>query len=111
MRRVKTITVGAVFVVLCASAVSAQTGPPVIDGQVLAIGSSPHWLVHREGAASDVASHGLTARAVYDYFVVVAPEDGEWQDPEVLLQLEPRAERITLAEGQQATVSLRLIER
>ena len=52
-----------------------------------------------------------------DYFVAAVsrllgtPEDGEWQDPEVLLQLEPRAERITLAEGQQATVSLRLIER
>jgi hypothetical protein len=38
-------------------------------------------------------------------------DGGEWQDPDRLLQLEARAERITLAEGQSANVSLRLIER
>jgi hypothetical protein len=52
-----------------------------------------------------------------DYFVaavsrIVGTRDGgEWQNPDVLMQLEARAERITLLEGQAATVSLRLIER
>ena len=38
-------------------------------------------------------------------------DGGEWQNPDVLLQLEARAERITLSEGQTANVSLRLIDR
>jgi hypothetical protein len=36
---------------------------------------------------------------------------GEWQNPDVLLQLEARSERLTLSEGQSRTVTLRLIER
>jgi protocatechuate 3,4-dioxygenase beta subunit len=52
-----------------------------------------------------------------DYFVVAVSrmlgsrEGGEWQNPDLLLQLEGRAERITVADGQTANVSLRLIER
>jgi hypothetical protein len=52
-----------------------------------------------------------------DYFVaavsriVGARDGGEWQNPDVLLQLEARAERITVSEGQTANVSLRLIDR
>ena len=52
-----------------------------------------------------------------DYFVAGVSrllgtrDSGEWQNPDVLLQLEARAERITLAEGQVANLSLRLIER
>ena len=38
-------------------------------------------------------------------------DGGEWQNPDLLLQLEARAERITLSEGQSRTVTLRLIER
>ena len=36
---------------------------------------------------------------------------GEWQNPDLMLQLEARAQRVTLREGQSTTVSLRLIER
>ena len=52
-----------------------------------------------------------------DYFVVAvgrlsgSRDGGEWQNPDLLLQLEARAERVTLTEGQTAHVSLRLIER
>jgi hypothetical protein len=52
-----------------------------------------------------------------DYFVVAVSrmlgsrDGGEWQNPDLLLQLEGRAERVTLTEGQTAHVSLRLIER
>jgi hypothetical protein len=38
-------------------------------------------------------------------------DGGEWQNPDVLLQLEARAERITVSEGQTANVSLRVIDR
>ena len=52
-----------------------------------------------------------------DYFIaavsrIVATSDsGEWQNPDVLLQLESRAQRVSLLEGQTANLSLRLIER
>jgi hypothetical protein len=52
-----------------------------------------------------------------DYFVAAVSrilgtrDGGEWQNPDVLLQLEARAERITVSEGQTATISLRLIDR
>jgi len=52
-----------------------------------------------------------------DYFIAAANrlsgshDGGEWQDPEVLAQLEQRAERVTLTEGQTRTVTLRLIQR
>jgi hypothetical protein len=52
-----------------------------------------------------------------DYFVAAVSrlqgtrDAGEWQNPDVLLQLEARAERLTLSEGQSRTVTLRLIER
>jgi protocatechuate 3,4-dioxygenase beta subunit len=52
-----------------------------------------------------------------DYFVAAVSrilgtrDGGEWQNPDVLLQLEARAERITVSEGQTANVSLRLIDR
>jgi hypothetical protein len=52
-----------------------------------------------------------------DYFVAAVSrlqgtrDGGEWQNPDVLLQLEARAERLTLSEGQSRTVTLRLIER
>jgi hypothetical protein len=52
-----------------------------------------------------------------DYFVaavsrmIATPDSGEWQNPDVLIQLEPRAQRVSLLEGQTANLSLRLIER
>ena len=52
-----------------------------------------------------------------DYFVAAVSrlqgtrDGGEWQNPDVLLQLEARAERLTLSEGQSRMVTLRLIER
>ena len=52
-----------------------------------------------------------------DYFVAAVSrlqgsrDGGDWQNPDVLLQLEARAERITVSEGQTANVSLRLIDR
>lgn len=52
-----------------------------------------------------------------DYFVAAVSrilgtrDGGEWQNPDVLLQLEARAERITVSEGQTANVSLRVIDR
>ena len=52
-----------------------------------------------------------------DYFVVAVSrmmgsrDGGEWQNPDLLLQLEGRAERVSLTEGQTVNVSLRLIER
>jgi hypothetical protein len=52
-----------------------------------------------------------------DYFVAAVSrilgtrDGGEWQNPDVLLQLEARAERLTVSEGQTANVSLRLIDR
>jgi hypothetical protein len=36
---------------------------------------------------------------------------GEWQNPELLVQLRSRAERVILSEGQRANVTLRMIER
>ena len=47
-----------------------------------------------------------------DYLVAAVPrlKTTEWQNPELLRQLAPRAERVTLAEGQQATLSVRLID-
>ena len=38
-------------------------------------------------------------------------QSGEWQNPELLDRLAARADRITLSEGQQATLPVRLIER
>jgi protocatechuate 3,4-dioxygenase beta subunit len=48
-----------------------------------------------------------------DYLVAAVPRlnTTEWQNPELLRQLAPRAERITLTEGQNASVSVRLLER
>jgi protocatechuate 3,4-dioxygenase beta subunit len=52
-----------------------------------------------------------------EYFVAAVSrilgtrDGGEWQNPDVLLQLEARAERITVSEGQTANVSLRVIDR
>jgi hypothetical protein len=52
-----------------------------------------------------------------DYFVAAVSrvlgtrDGGEWQNPDFLLQLEARAERVTLTEGQTANVALRLIDR
>jgi hypothetical protein len=52
-----------------------------------------------------------------DYFVAAVSrvqgsrDGGEWQNPDLLLQLEARAERVTLTEGQTANVALRLIDR
>jgi hypothetical protein len=48
-----------------------------------------------------------------DYYVAAVPrlKTAEWQNPELLRQLAPRAERVTLSEGQNATLSVRLIER
>ena len=52
-----------------------------------------------------------------DYFVAAVSrmlgsrDGGEWQNPDLLVQLEGRAERVTLTEGRTANVSLRLIER
>ena len=52
-----------------------------------------------------------------DYFIAAVSrlsgshDGGEWQDPEVLAQLEQRAERVTLTDGQTRTVTLRLIQR
>ena len=48
-----------------------------------------------------------------DYLVAAVSrlKTTEWQNPELLQQLSPRAERVTLSEGQSATLSLRLIER
>lgn len=48
-----------------------------------------------------------------DYLVAAVPrlQGNEWQNPELLQQLAPRAERVTLSEGQSATLSLRLVER
>lgn len=52
-----------------------------------------------------------------EYFVAAVSrilgtrDGGEWQNPDLLLQLEPRAERITVSEGQTANVSLRVIDR
>jgi protocatechuate 3,4-dioxygenase beta subunit len=48
-----------------------------------------------------------------DYLVVAVPrlKTTEWQNPELLRQLAPRAERITLSEGQSANVSVRVLER
>jgi protocatechuate 3,4-dioxygenase beta subunit len=49
-----------------------------------------------------------------DYFVAAVSriqgtrDGGEWQNPELLVQLEARAERITVSEGQTTNVSLRL---
>ena len=37
--------------------------------------------------------------------------NGEWQDPELLQSLAPRASRVTLSEGQELPVDLRLIVR
>ena len=47
-----------------------------------------------------------------DYLVAAVPrlKTTEWQNPELLRQLAPRAERVTLTEGQSATVSVRLLE-
>ena len=47
-----------------------------------------------------------------DYLVVTVPrlKTTEWQNPELLRQLAPRAERVTLSEGQHATLSVRLTE-
>jgi len=36
---------------------------------------------------------------------------GEWQNPELLARFETGAERVTLLEGQDRSVSLKLIER
>jgi hypothetical protein len=38
-------------------------------------------------------------------------DGGEWQNPDFLNQLDPRAERVALLEGQVRTLRLRLIER
>jgi hypothetical protein len=52
-----------------------------------------------------------------DYFLAAVSrlsgsrEGGEWQDADVLAQLEQRAERVTLTDGQTRTVTLRLIQR
>jgi hypothetical protein len=52
-----------------------------------------------------------------DYFAAAVSrilgtrDSGEWQNPDLLEQLEARAERITLSEGQSRTITLRLIER
>ena len=48
-----------------------------------------------------------------DYLVAAVPRlnTTEWQNPELLRQLAPRAERVTLTEGQHANVSVRLLER
>ena len=48
-----------------------------------------------------------------DYLVAAVPRlnTTEWQNPELLRQLAPRAERVTLSEGQNANVSVRLLER
>jgi protocatechuate 3,4-dioxygenase beta subunit len=48
-----------------------------------------------------------------DYLVAAVPrlKTTEWQNPELLRQIAPRAERITLTEGQHASVSVRLLER
>jgi hypothetical protein len=48
-----------------------------------------------------------------DYLVAAVSrlQAGEWQNPELWDRLAPRAERITLTEGQSANVSVRLIER
>ena len=52
-----------------------------------------------------------------DYFVAAVSrlqgsrDGGDWQNPDVLLQLEARAERISVSEGQTANVSLRVIDR
>ena len=48
-----------------------------------------------------------------DYLVAAVPRlnTTEWQNPELLRQLASRAERITLFEGQNANVSVRLLER
>jgi len=48
-----------------------------------------------------------------DYLVAAVSrlKTTEWQNPELLQRLSPRAERVTLSEGQSATLSLRLIER
>jgi hypothetical protein len=52
-----------------------------------------------------------------DYFVAAVSQlqgtrdGGEWQNPDVLRQLEARGERLTLSEGQSRTITLRLIER
>ncbi len=59
----------------------------------------------------------VAALASGDYFVAAVSrilgtrDGGEWQNPDVLLQLEARAERITVSEGQTANVSLRVIDR
>ena len=47
-----------------------------------------------------------------DYLVAAVPrlKITEWQNPELLRQLASRAERVTLGEGQQATLSVRLID-
>ena len=48
-----------------------------------------------------------------DYLVAAVPrlQGSEWQNPELLQQLASRAERVTVSEGQHATLSVRLIER
>ena len=48
-----------------------------------------------------------------DYLVAAVPRlnTAEWQNPDLLRQLAPRAERVTLTEGQNASVMLRLLER
>jgi carboxypeptidase family protein len=48
-----------------------------------------------------------------DYLIAAVPrlQGNEWQNPELLRQLAPRAERVTLAEGQNANASVRLLER
>ena len=47
-----------------------------------------------------------------EYLVAAVPrlKTTEWQNPELLRQLVSRAERITLTEGQNANVSVRLLE-
>ena len=52
-----------------------------------------------------------------DYFIAAVNrlegtwEAGEWQNPDVLAQIESRSQRVTLSGGQTRTVTLRLIER
>ena len=52
-----------------------------------------------------------------DYFVaavsrmIATHDSGEWQNPDVLIQLESRAQRVSLLEAQTTNLSLRLIER
>ena len=48
-----------------------------------------------------------------DYLVAATSRlrANEWQSPELMQQLAARAERVTLSEGQQATLSVRVIER